>query len=106
MSNVPKYFFRGSYRSEPKAPREERMFQILRVLDKINPKWLKPATVTEELGISVINARNLLRGYAKRKLVEGRIGKLGKYELTVYRLTDYGRYELDRLEKKFAGKMV
>jgi len=106
MSSFPTYFFRGTYRGSPKAPSEERKLQILRILNKIDPKWTAPSTTTKELGISIVNARNLLRGYAERGAVKGTSAKLGKYKLTVYRLTDHGRYELDRLEKKFAGKMV
>jgi len=103
---LPKYFFRGSYRGHPKAARDERKLQILRILNKNNPKWVKPATVAKELGINVINARNLLTFYKRHGLVEIKRAKLGKYELAVYRLIDHGRYELQQLERQFAGRLL
>lgn len=106
MRYAPKYFFRGSYAAHPKAGRGERMLQILRILNKNNPKWTKPATVSKEIGIMITNAQNLLTFYKKRGLVEPRLTKLGKYELAVYRLTDHGRYELQQLEREFVGKIV
>ena len=105
MRDVPRYFYRGSGK-HPKAGRDERKLQILRIIKKNNPKWTKPSTAAKEIGITITNAQNLLTFYKKHGLVETKQARLGKFKLAVYRLTDHGRYRLQQLERQFAGKLL
>ena len=103
---MPEYYFRGSYKGQSKARRYARELQILRILNENNPKWTSQRFVADKLKINIVNARNLLNLYTEQALAKIDKTKMGKYKISIYKLTDHGRYELQQLEMKFAGELV
>ncbi|KUO40637.1 MAG: hypothetical protein APZ16_04470 [Candidatus Hadarchaeum yellowstonense] len=80
------------------AKRNQRKFQILKILDDNRPNYLTARAIATRAGISIADTINLLRKYEKKGLVEFKkkvtIGK--SYKMRVATITPEGEAVLMR----------